>query len=87
METPSVSMKPPSPLPTPDVRQFTLHGVDYFIQWHLLSIGASFFLPTTATKAQAARALRPYARHLGIQLQVGNRCEYGRYGVRVWRVY
>jgi hypothetical protein len=80
-------MKQPSPLPTPDVRQFTLHGVDYFIQWERLSIGASFFLPTTATKTQAIYALRPYARHLGIRLQVRNRCEYGRYGVRVWRVY
>jgi hypothetical protein len=61
--------------------------VDYFIQWEHLSIGASFFLPTTATKAQAHYALRPYARYLGIRLQVRNRCEYGRYGVRVWRVY
>jgi hypothetical protein len=24
---------------------------------------------------------------LGIGLQARNRCEYGRYGVRVWRVY
>jgi hypothetical protein len=61
--------------------------VDYFVQWEHLSIGASFFLPTTATKAQAHHALRPYARYLGIRLQVRNRCEYGRYGVRVWRVY
>lgn len=66
---------------------FTLHGVDYFILWNHLSIGASFFLPTTATKTQAFEALQPYARYLGIQLQVRNRCEYGRYGVRVWRVY
>jgi hypothetical protein len=73
--------------PKPEIRQFTLNGVDYFIQWEHLSIGASFFLPTTATKAQANYALRPYARYLGIQLQVRNRCEYGRYGVRVWRVY
>lgn len=70
-----------------DVRLFTLHGVDYFIFWDQLHIGASFFLPTTATKAQAFEALQPYARYLGIQLQVRNRCEYGRYGVRVWRVY
>lgn len=84
---PSVSMKQRSLPPNPEIRQFTLCGVDYFIQWELLSIGASFFLPTTATKAQATHALRPYARYLGIQLQVRNRCEYGRYGVRVWRVY
>ena len=73
--------------PRDDVRVFTLHGVDYFILWDRLSVGASFFLPTTATKQQAFEALQPYARYLGIQLQVRNRCEYGRYGVRVWRVY
>jgi hypothetical protein len=73
--------------PADDVRQFTLHGVDYFIEWPRLAVGCSFFLPTTATKKQAAEALKPYARYLGIQLQVRNRCEYGRYGVRVWRVY
>jgi len=73
--------------PVDDVRQFTLHGVDYFIEWSRMAIGCSVFLPTTATKKQAFEALQPYARYLGIQLQVRNRCEYGRYGVRVWRVY
>lgn len=70
-----------------DVRLFTLHGVDYFILWDRLAIDASFFLPTTATQAQAFKALQPYARFLRIGLRVRNRCEYGRYGVRVWRVY
>lgn len=79
---PSINRKP-----VEDVRQFTLYGVDYFIEWDRLAIGCSVFLPTTATKAQAFEALQPYARYLGIQLQVRNRCEYGRYGVRVWRVY
>lgn len=74
-------------IPSDEVRLFTLHGVDYFILWEQLEIGASFFLPTTATQLQAFTALRPYARYLGIELQVRNRCEYGRYGVRVWRVY
>lgn len=79
----------PKPLPAgvDDIRQFTLHGVDYFIEWSRLAVGCSVFLPTTATKRQAFDALQPYARYLGIQLQVRNRCEYGRYGVRVWRVY
>ena len=75
------------PKPFDDVRLFTLFGVDYFILWAHLSIGASFFLPTTATQAQVLKALQPYARHLKIKLQTRNRCEYGRYGVRVWRVY
>ena len=87
MGMPSVSTKQRSLPPTPEIRQFTLHGVDYFILWDRLSVGASFFLPTTATKQQAFEALQPYARYLGIQLQTRNRCEYGRYGVRVWRIY
>ncbi len=70
-----------------DVRQFTLHGVDYFIEWDRLVVGSSIFLPTTATKRQAFEALQPYARYLGIQLQVRSRCEYGRYGVRFWRTH
>lgn len=73
--------------PCEDIRLFTLHGVDYFILWDHLAIGASFFLPTTATKQQVFEELQPYARYLGIRLQTRNRCEYGRYGVRVWRVY
>ena len=76
-----------TPKPADDVRQFTLHGVDYFIEWGRLVVGSSIFLPTTATKRQAFEALQPYARYLGIQLQVRNRCEYGRYGVRFWRTH
>ena len=75
------------PKPRDEVRQFTLFGVDYYILWEHLGVGASFFLPTTATAQQAFVALKPYAQYLGIRLQVRNRCEYGRYGVRVWRVY
>ena len=89
MEIQLALTKPRSQAPTifEDVRLFTLHGVDYFILWDQLPIGGSFFLPATATQAQAFKALQPYARHLRIGLRVRNRCEYGRYGVRVWRVY
>lgn len=80
-------MRRSSPPTEGDARQFTLHGVDYFIEWSRLAVGCSVFLPTTATKLQAFNALRPYAVRLGIQLVVRNRCEYGRYGVRFWRVY
>lgn len=82
-----MSRRSTPPTPFEDVRLFTLLGVDYFVVWDRLSIGASFFLPTTATPAQALKALQPYARHLKISLQTRSRCEYGRYGVRVWRVY
>lgn len=87
MQLASTRRRSAVPAPFEDVKLFTLHGVDYFIMWEQVAIGASFFLPTTATQQQAFKALRPYARYLGIELQVRNRCEYGRYGVRVWRVY
>lgn len=57
------------------------------MQWEKLLVGASFFLPTTATPAQVREALQPAARFLKIRLDVRSRCEYGRYGARVWRVY
>jgi hypothetical protein len=57
------------------------------MQWEKLLVGASFFLPTTATPAQVREALQPAARFLKIRLDVRSRYEYGRYGARVWRVY
>lgn len=67
-------------------RVLTLHGVDYYIYWEDLRIGSSFFLPTTASVAQVSSALRPVARGLKFELTARARREYGRYGVRVWRV-
>jgi hypothetical protein len=57
------------------------------MQWEKLLVGASFFLPTTATPVQVREALQPATRFLKIQVEVRSRCEYGRYGARVWRVY
>lgn len=80
------SRPPPSKKPGPDpIEVVELLGVEYFIAWELLDVGSSFFLPTTATVKQALRALQPYAEALDIELAIKSRCEYGRYGVRVWR--
>jgi hypothetical protein len=54
--------------------------------WEQFQLGCSFFLPTAATQKQAEAVLAPVAKELGIRVAVRNRCEYGRYGVRVWRV-
>jgi hypothetical protein len=64
-----------------------LHGAEYLINWKRLTRGASFFLPTTATPQQAEEALAYAARELNMEFAVRARCEYGRYGVRVWRTY
>ena len=74
-----------TPIP-PDIHVVCIRDVEYYIYWEDLEPGSSFFLPTTVSAAEAYRAMRPHAIELGFQLEVRNRCEYGRYGVRVWRM-
>ena len=71
---------------TPDIRQVSVGGADYFIYWDQLNVGNSFFMPTLLSARDVMRDLRPIARKLKIQLEVRNRYEYGVYGARVWRV-
>jgi len=61
--------------------------VEYFVQWEKLEVGASFFLPTTATPVQVRAAIAPASKFFKLKFEVRSRCEYGRYGARVWRVY
>jgi hypothetical protein len=75
-------MQTPSELPPVNI-----FGAEYFIEWGRVSRGASFFLPTTATPKQVIEILKPYAKELQFEFAVRTRCEYGRYGVRVWRTY
>ena len=74
--------KPPKPEP-PIIH---LTGVDYFVHWDALQIGASFFLPTIATTAQVLEVLAPIEEALTMTFAVHTRVEYGRYGTRVWRI-
>lgn len=77
----------PMQLKLPDeIRILTILGAQYFIPWEDVRKGCSFFLPTTATDKQVAELLAPAEEHLQIELGVANRCEYGRYGVRIWRL-
>lgn len=86
MSRPSPRVQTQTPKPQPDLRVVEIHGIEYFIYWEQMKIGASFFLPTTATPAQAMAVLKPIARTLNYTLKAQPRREYGRYGVRVWRM-
>ena len=77
---------PTDPLPS-EVRVLDVFGARYYIVWEEVTVGASFFLPTTATAGQVLRALRPAAKHFDWEFAAHPRCEFGRYGVRVWRTY
>ena len=79
-------MQAPLPQPQHDHRVVVIHDVEYFIYWEQMTVGASFFLPTTATPAQALAVLRPVARKFNYKIKAQPRREYGRYGVRVWRM-
>lgn len=74
------------PPPLHEHRVVVVHGVEYFVYWEHMPVGASFFLPTTATARQVMTALRPIAKGLRYRLLAQPRREYGRFGVRVWRV-
>jgi hypothetical protein len=78
------SKQNPLPLEQPDV--VTIRGVDYFIYWDKVAPGCSFFLPTTVSPQEVLRELRPFATKMEMYLKAHTRCEYGRYGVRVWRI-
>jgi len=73
-------------VPAPSVDAFEVFGAEYYVDWSRVTRGASFFVPTTATPSQVMQKLRPAQRALGIRLVARARCEYGIYGVRVWRL-
>ena len=79
---------PRSSPPAPEIPEvFTLYGVDYYLDWRKLEPGNSFFIPTTATPKQVKDILKEVYSALPYTFEIHARCEYGRYGVRVWRVY
>lgn len=82
--TQTVRITPRNDAPPPEV--LVVRGFEYFIYWRDLLPGGSFFLPTTASAAEVRSALRPFARYWQMELKAHTRCEYGRYGVRVWRI-
>jgi hypothetical protein len=79
------SKKPQTTIADRDLRVLVIQDVEYFIYWDELAKGSSFFIPTTVQARDVARILSDYAEVLGMDFEIRNRCEYGRYGVRVWR--
>lgn len=76
--------KPPKPKVMPPI--IHIFGIPYLISWDKVLPGCSFFLKTTASAGEVKRILRPHARRCNYELGVQNRCEFGYFGVRVWRL-
>jgi hypothetical protein len=71
----------------PESEQFlNIHGIDYIVPWEKMELGHSVFLKTVATPKQVQTLLKPIEARLDIILTARARCEFGFYGVRVWRV-
>jgi hypothetical protein len=70
-----------------EIRVLNIWGAEYYIPWEGMRVGASFFVPTTALVSQVRPQLRKIAAHFDWGLEARQRCEFGRYGIRVWRVY
>ena len=69
-----------------ELRPFELRGVGFLVEWHKLRVGHSFFLKTTVEAEEVAEVLRPLAAVLQYKFVTAQRCEFGYYGVRVWRL-
>lgn len=69
-----------------DIQYLDLFGVVYYVPWDRLVPGASFFLKTTASASIVQKKLRKLEKVLNMELRAHPRCEFGYYGVRVWRV-
>lgn len=76
-----------NPLKIPDsVRYIDLMGVQYYIKWENLMPGYSFFIKTPAHYTIVQSELKRAEKHFDIRLRARQRCEFGYYGVRVWRL-
>jgi hypothetical protein len=69
----------------PSLDFFDVLGTEYCVDWRLMTRGASFFIPTTATPGQVSKSLREVRKALDIDLVVKPRREFGIYGMRIWR--
>jgi len=68
------------------IRLISLQGVDYYIDWESMDIGSSFFLKTVAPLSEVRRFLSAAQAFFNIELRAQTRCEFGYYGIRVWRM-
>lgn len=81
-------MNPQSTRQIPDhIRVLNILGAEYYMLWEDMPVGASVFLPTTELAHRVAKALRPVEKYFDWKFAVRQRCEFGTFGVRIWRVY
>jgi hypothetical protein len=69
-----------------EVRFISLYGIQYCIEWEKLMPGHSFFLKTSASRKDVMAAITTAVRYLNFTLVAQERREFGRFGVRVWRI-
>lgn len=69
------------------IRVLNILGAEYYMPWEDMPVGASVFLPTTELASRVSKALRPVAKYFDWKFAVRQRCEFGTFGVRIWRVY
>ena len=72
--------------PVYDPRIVLINGINYYIDWGRMKPGSSVFLKTLAPQSVVRRALARVENTLNIKLAAVARREFGRYGVRVWRL-
>lgn len=65
---------------------FVLRGIPYAVDWTKLQPGGSFFIKTTARAQEMKPTLDLMRKIMGFELKAHNRCEFGYYGIRVWRL-
>ena len=71
--------------PSEEAPILQVFGAEYLVDWPAMARGSSVFLPTTATPAQVVEELKPIAAFYDYLFEVRARCEFDRFGVRVWR--
>lgn len=81
-----MSLLEPPKLPD-EIRFLTIHGVRYWIPWERMLPGDSFFIKTAANAKLVTPLLNPAEAYFNYVLVAATRCEFGYYGVRVWRMY
>jgi hypothetical protein len=81
-------VKPPNLIePLPDlIRCLNLFGVKYWIHWEAMNIGDSVFIKTSADLGLVNKQLRSVRSALRLNFVAQQRCEFGKLGIRIWRM-
>lgn len=69
-----------------DLRLINLYGAEYYIPWEAIPVGGSVFLKTTADASEIAEHLERINKLFRCRFAANNRCEYGYFGIRIWRL-